>query len=69
MKNGFQVGDLQFLSFLGFVFPFIWASKFGHAFTSLRGMQKHLKTVDRLFENIPIRYYLVRALKNAGRLW
>jgi ubiquinone/menaquinone biosynthesis C-methylase UbiE len=58
MKNRFQVVDLQFLSFLGFVFPFLWASKFGHAFASLRRYAMHLKTVDRLFENIPITKYL-----------
>ena len=58
MKNGFRVVDLQFLSFLGFVFPFIWASKFGHAFAFLKRYAIHLKTVDQLFEKIPITKYL-----------
>jgi len=57
-ENGFQVVDLRFLSFLGFVFPFIFASRFGHAFAFLKGCAVHLKTVDRLFEKIPITRYL-----------
>lgn len=57
-KNEFQVVNLRFLSFLGFVFPFIFASRFGHAFAFLKGCGVHLKTVDQLFEKIPITRYL-----------
>jgi SAM-dependent methyltransferase len=57
-RNGFVIVDLRFLSFLGFIFPFIWGSKFAHLFTFLKGYTKLLQTVDRLFEKIPITKYL-----------
>jgi hypothetical protein len=52
-KNGFVIVDLRFLSFLGFVFPFIWSSKFAHLFTFLKGYAKLLQRIDVL-EKIPI---------------
>jgi len=57
-RNGFVIVDLRFLSFLGFVFPFIWASKFAHLFAFLEDYAVHLKRVDRLLEKIPITKHL-----------
>jgi len=57
-RNGFVIVDLRFLSFLGFIFPFIWASKFAHLFAFLKGYAKLLQTVDRLFEKIPMTKHL-----------
>jgi len=53
-KNELTIVELRFLSFLGFIFPFIWASKFAHMFAFLKGYAKVLQAVDRLFEKIPI---------------
>ena len=52
--NGFTKVELRFLSFFGFVFPFIWASKFAHLFNFLKRCTKLLRTIDVLFEKIPI---------------
>jgi len=57
-RNGFVIVDLRFLSFLGFVFPFIWASNFAHLFAFLKNYTILLRIVDRLFEKIPITKYL-----------
>ena len=51
---GFTKAELRFLSFFGFIFPFIWASKFAHLFSSLKRYAKVLRTIDVLFEKIPI---------------
>ena len=53
-ENGFTNVELRFLSFLGFIFPFIWASKFAHYFAFLKRCAKVLQTIDMLFEKIPI---------------
>ena len=53
-KNGFTKVELRFLSFLGFIFPFLWASNFGHLFAFLKRYAKILQTIDMLFEKIPI---------------
>ncbi len=52
--NGFTKVELRFLSFFGFIFPFIWASNFAHLFAFLKRHAKVLKTIDVLFENIAI---------------
>ena len=53
-ENGFTKVELRFLSFLGFIFPFLWASKLAHSFVFLKRWAKVLQTIDRLFEKIPI---------------
>jgi ubiquinone/menaquinone biosynthesis C-methylase UbiE len=53
-RNGFVVADLRFLSFLGFILPFVWASNFGHLFTFMKRRAKLLRAVDQLFEKMPI---------------
>ena len=53
-KNGFTIVELRFLSFIGFIFPFIWASNFAHLFVFLKRCVRVFKAIDVLFEKIPI---------------
>jgi SAM-dependent methyltransferase len=52
--NGFTKVEIRFLSFLGFIFPFIWASKFAQLFAFLKRYATTLKTIDVLFEKFLI---------------
>jgi len=52
--NGFKIVDLRFLSFLAFIFPFIWASKFSNLLTFLKKRANLLKAFDQLMEKSPI---------------
>ena len=53
-KSGFRIVEVQVLSFLGFIFPFVWASKFARPFTFLKAYAKTLKIIDRFIEKIPL---------------
>lgn len=53
-KKGMKTVEFQFLSFFGFIFPFIWESKFARPFAFLKQYAKVFQIIDRLFENIPI---------------
>lgn len=57
-RKGFRVINLSFFSFLGFAFPFILASNPGHLIKILRRRAIYLKTIDRLFEKIPVVKFL-----------
>ncbi len=53
-ENGFTRVELRFLSFMGFIFPFLWASKFAHCFAFLKKFAKLFQKIDILFEKIPV---------------
>ncbi|MGA3059154.1 MAG: class I SAM-dependent methyltransferase [Candidatus Bathyarchaeia archaeon] len=53
-NNGFKVVEVQFLSFFGFIFSFIWASKFAAPLNGLKRYAKVFQTIDRFMEKIPV---------------
>ncbi|WNZ29536.1 MAG: class I SAM-dependent methyltransferase [Candidatus Bathyarchaeota archaeon] len=53
-KNKFVQVELLFLSFMGFIFPFIWASNYSRLFAFLKRYTHVLKTIDTFFEKTPI---------------
>jgi len=57
-ENGFRVNTIGFLSFLGFVLPFILALSFGHSIRALKRCATFLKMTDHLFERIPVIKFL-----------
>lgn len=57
-NKGFRIDNLRFLSFLGFVLPFILASSFGHSIRALKRYAAHLKMTDQFFERIPVMKFL-----------
>lgn len=57
-KNGFKITDLRFLSVIGFIFPFIWASRFSFLFIFLKSYSKHIQKLDIILEKILITKYL-----------
>ena len=57
-SKGFRVVNLSFLSFLGFALPFILASNPDHLIKKLRRCAIYLKTIDQLFEKIPVVKFL-----------
>ena len=53
-KSGPAIVELRFLSSLGFIFPFIWASHFAIYFAFMKRYANFLRKIDVLFEKIPI---------------
>lgn len=53
-KKGFRVVNSRFMSFLGFVLPFILASNYGYLIHAFKRHTLRFKIIDELFEKIPI---------------
>ena len=57
IKNGFKIKEVNFLSFFGFIFPFIWASKYSRWFAFLKRFTPIIRRMDVALEKLPFAKY------------